>query len=61
MELVNDKEKAPGFSETDKLINHLVDGIAGKESEIPTEKETETRRRLAGRAWEYLMFADDED
>ena len=40
-------------------IEMLVDGIVGKKSENPTEKELEIRRQLAGRAWEMLMFMDD--
>ena len=42
------------------LASQMVDGIVGREGENPTEKEKETRRRLYGRAMEYLMFADDE-
>ena len=43
------------------IITQLVDGIAGKESENATEKEKGTRKRLSGRALEYLMFMDDEE
>lgn len=42
------------------LASQMVDGIVGREGENPTEKEKEARRRLYGRAMEYLMFADDE-
>ncbi len=42
------------------LASQMVDGIVGREGENPTEKEKDTRRRLYGRAMEYLMFADDE-
>ncbi|MGN0548072.1 MAG: hypothetical protein ACI4IM_00575 [Acutalibacteraceae bacterium] len=45
---------------TSDLASQMVDGIVGRESENPTEKEKETRHRLYGRAMEYLMFADDE-
>lgn len=45
---------------TSDLASQMVDGIVGRESENPTEKEKEIRRRLYGRAMEYLMFADDE-
>lgn len=45
----------------DNMVKQLVDGIAGKESENTTEKEKETRKRLSGRALEYLMFMDDEE
>lgn len=43
------------------IVSQLVDGIMGKESEQPTEKEKELRSRLSGRALEYLMFMDDEE
>ena len=39
----------------------MVDGIVGKASETPTEREKEIRQHLTGRAWEYLMFMDDDD
>ncbi len=46
---------------SDDVVKQLVDGILGKESENPAEKEKETRKRLSGRALEYLMFMDEED
>lgn len=46
--------------DTNVLVEQLVDGIAGKETDNPSEKDIEMRRRLSGRAWEYLMFMDDE-
>lgn len=46
--------------DTDILVEQLVDGIAGKETDNPSENDIEMRRRLSGRAWEYLMFMDDE-
>lgn len=45
---------------SNNIIEQMVYGIVGKESENPTERETEIRRQLSGRAWEYLMFMDDE-
>lgn len=46
---------------TDNIIEQMVDGIVGKESPQPTEREKEIRNNLSGRAWEYLMFMDDDD
>lgn len=43
------------------VVKQLVDGIMGKESENPTEKEQEARKRLSGRALEYLMFMEETD
>lgn len=43
------------------VVNQMVDAIAGKEKENPTEQDKEVRRQLAGRACEYLMFMDDDD
>ncbi len=43
------------------IVTQMVDGIVGKESENPTEKEKELRKRLSGRALEYLMFLDDDE
>ena len=46
---------------TDNIIEQMVDGIVGKQSETPTKREKEIRQHLAGRALEYLMFMDDDD
>ena len=47
------------------LVTQMVDGIAKRPEEAKTlaEKERieEQRKRLSGRALEYLMFLDDED
>ena len=48
------------------IVTQLVDGIIGKEKDLPKTtgekaQHEETRQRLSGRAWEYLMFMDDED
>ncbi len=43
------------------MNEQMVDGIMGKESEKPSQKETDLRKRLAGRAAEYLMFMDEEE
>lgn len=47
------------------IVTQMVDGIAKKaeEAKTPTEKKRieEQRKRLSGRALEYLMFLDDED
>ncbi len=43
------------------IITQMVDGIVGRESENPTEREKEIRKHLAGRAWEYFMFLDDDE
>lgn len=43
------------------IIKQMVDSIVGKESENPSKSETEIRKRLSGRALEYLMFTDDDN
>lgn len=47
------------------LVTQMVDGIARKPEDVkdPAEKKRieEQRKRLAGRAMEYLMFLDDDD
>lgn len=47
------------------LVTQMVDGIAKRpeEAKEPAEKKRieEQRKRLAGRAMEYLMFLDDDD
>lgn len=47
------------------LVTQMVDAIAKRpeEAKTPAEKERieEQRKRLSGRALEYLMFLDDED
>lgn len=47
------------------LITQMVDGIAKRpeDAKTPAEKKRieEQRKRLSGRAMEYLMFLDDED
>ena len=47
------------------LVTQMVDGIAMRpeDAKTPAEKERieEQRKRLSGRALEYLMFLDDED
>lgn len=53
--------KTVDFKPADNMIEQMVDGIVGKQSETPTEREKEIRQNLAGRAWEYLMFIDDDD
>lgn len=56
-----DKETCMVYDENlSDIASQMVDGIVGRENNNPTEKEKETRRRLYGRAMEYLMFADDE-
>lgn len=53
--------KTADIKPADNIIEQMVDGIAGKKSETPTEREKEIRQHLAGRAWEYLMFMDEDD
>ena len=47
------------------LITQMIDGIAKRpeDAKTPVEKKRieEQRKRLSGRAMEYLMFLDDED
>lgn len=47
------------------LVTQMVDGIAKRpeDAKIPAEKERieEQRKRLSGRALEYLMFLEDEE
>ncbi len=47
------------------LATQMVDGIAKRpeDATTPAEKEhiEEQRKRLSGRALEYLMFLDDEE
>ena len=50
-----------GNKKDDNIIEQMVNGIVGKESENPTEREKEIRKQLAGRALEYLIFADDDE
>lgn len=54
-------ETEPLKSNSNNIIEQMVDGIVGKEKENPSEREQEIRRHLSGRAWEYLMFMDDDD
>lgn len=57
--MMNEKEKKRD------LITQMVDGIAKRpeDAKTPAEKNRmeEQRKRLSGRAMEYLMFLDDED
>ncbi len=48
--------KENGVVKREKIVEQMVDGIVGKEKE-----DENTRRRLTGRALEYLMFIDDEE
>lgn len=47
------------------IVTQMVDAIAKRpeDAKTPAEKEhiEEQRKRLSGRALEYLMFLDDED
>lgn len=47
------------------IVTQMVDGIAIRPEDVkdPAEKKRieEQRKRLAGRAMEYLMFLDDDD
>ena len=47
------------------IVTQMVDSIAKRpeDAKNPAEKERieEQRKRLSGRALEYLMFLDDED
>lgn len=43
------------------IIEQMVDGIMGNKKENPSQKEMDLRKRLAGRATEYLMFMDEEE
>lgn len=47
------------------IVTQMVDSIAKRpeDAKTPAEKERieEQRKRLSGRALEYLMFLDDED
>lgn len=42
------------------VVEQMVNGIVGKESENPTKREKEIRKNLSGRALEFLMFMDDD-
>lgn len=53
---MDDKKK-----ENRDIVTQMVDGIMSKESENITEKEKEIRKRLSDRAFEYLMFLDDDE
>jgi len=58
--MMGDKDK----NERD-IVTQMVDGIAKRPEDVkdPAEKKRieEQRKRLAGRAMEYLMFLDDDD
>lgn len=41
------------------IIEQMVDGIVGANSNKNAKKEI--RSRLSGRAWEFLMFMDDDE
>lgn len=43
------------------IIEQMVDGIVGKRRNNLSQKEIDTRKKLAERAAEYLMFLEDED
>lgn len=45
----------------ENIVKQMVDAIVGKCATEPTEKELETRKQLASRALEYLMFLDEEE
>lgn len=51
------------MNKENNIITQMVDAIAGEEKENLTgeqkKKQNEIRKKLSGRAWEYLMFADD--
>jgi hypothetical protein len=59
-EIMSDNEK-----EERDLVTQMVDGIAKRPEDAkgPADKRRieEQRKRLAGRAMEYLMFLDDDD
>ena len=46
---------------SENIVEQMVNGIVGKESENLTEREIEIRKNLSGRALEYLMFMDEDD
>lgn len=54
-------DKTADFKPANNIIEQMVDGIVGKQSETTTEREKGIRQHLAGRALEYLMFMDDDD
>lgn len=58
--LPDTKVEGPATS-SGNVVEQMVNGIVGKESENPTKRETEIRKNLSGRALEYLMFMDDDD
>ena len=43
------------------IVEQMVNAIIDKENANPTDREKEIRKKLSGRAMEYLMFVDDED
>lgn len=49
------------FENSDKTIEQMVDGIAGKDRPNAKAREKEIRKQLAGRAAEYFMFMDDDE
>lgn len=61
--LLNEVTKFTDYmsSKSNNLIEQMVDGIMGKEKPNASEREKEIRKRLSGRALEYLMFADDDE
>ena len=58
---ITNEEAVKKIFAVDGLIEQMVSSIVGKESDNPTDQEKEIRKKLSGRAMEYLMFMDDED
>lgn len=58
---LSESAKTTANINSDNIIEQMVDGIVGKRSINPSEKEIEVRKKLSGRALEYLMFMDDDE
>ena len=56
---IENEEAVKKIFTVDGLIEQMVNGIIGKENDNPTDREIEIRKKLSGRAMEYLMFMDD--
>lgn len=58
---ISEEEARKYITPTENIVEQMVNGIVGKKTENLTDREKEIRKNLSGRAWEYLMFMDDEE
>ena len=56
---ISEEEALKIVASADTFVEQMVNAIVGKENDNPTDREKEIRKRLSGRAMEYLMFMDD--